>query len=163
HEAAPGKRPAPMTASAAADTPVRRRTLPVVSAPRNEERVAVLDFDHDENYEGLEVHRESAFSAWIPVQRGCNYRCTYCIVPYVRGSEKNRAPERILDEVRSLVPRGITEVTLLGQTVNSWEHGDWKFPELLRAVARVDGIRRVRFTSPHPNDFTPELVEVMAT
>src|SRR5690606_11405894 len=100
HEAAPGKRPAPMTASAAPDTPVRRRTLPVVSAPRNEERVAVLDFDHDENYEGLEVHRESAFSAWIPVQRGCNYRCTYCIVPYVRGSEKNRAPERILDEVR---------------------------------------------------------------
>jgi tRNA-2-methylthio-N6-dimethylallyladenosine synthase len=72
-------------------------------------------------------------------------------------------PERILDEIRGLAQRGITEVTLLGQTVNSWEHGEWRFPELLRAAARVEGIRRVRFTSPHPNDFTPALVDVMAS
>jgi tRNA-2-methylthio-N6-dimethylallyladenosine synthase len=96
------------------------------------------------------------------VQRGCNYRCTYCIVPYVRGDEKNRDPGRVLDEVRDIAGSGITEVTLLGQTVNSWNWGEWTFARLLREVARVDGIRRVRYTSPHPNDLTPELIEVMA-
>jgi tRNA-2-methylthio-N6-dimethylallyladenosine synthase len=128
-----------------------------------EDRLAVLEFRGEENYEGLEIRRASSITAWVPVQRGCNYRCTYCIVPYVRGSEKNRSLEHVLDEVRGVADQGITEVTLLGQTVNSWEHGERRFPDLLRAVARVDGIRRVRFTSPHPNDVTPELVEVMAT
>jgi tRNA-2-methylthio-N6-dimethylallyladenosine synthase len=98
----------------------------------------------------------------VPVQRGCNYRCTYCIVPYVRGSEKNREPAHILAEIRDIAEQGIPEVVLLGQTVNSYEHGDWNFARLLREVARVAGIRRVRFTSPHPNDFTYQLVEVMA-
>src|SRR5690606_18519160 len=97
------------------------------------------------------------------VQRGCDHRCTYCIVPYTRGPEKNRDPQAILDEVRGIAAQGITEVVLLGQTVNSYSHGEWSFPRLLRAVAHVDGIRRVRFTSPHPNDVTPELIEVMAT
>jgi tRNA-2-methylthio-N6-dimethylallyladenosine synthase len=157
-----------ITRAPTSGTDSERRALPVlpveaVAAPRADDRVAVLDFREDENYEGLEIRRASGITAWVPVQRGCNYRCTYCIVPYVRGSEKNRAAPQIIDEVRGLAQRGITEVTLLGQTVNSWEHGAWRFPELLRAVARVDGIRRVRFTSPHPNDFTPALVEVMAT
>jgi tRNA-2-methylthio-N6-dimethylallyladenosine synthase len=125
-------------------------------------RLAVLELTADENYEGLAALRSSTISAWIPIQRGCNHRCTFCIVPYVRGAEKNRAPERVLAEVREVAARGITEVTLLGQTVNSWSYGDWRFPQLLRAVARIDGIRRVRFTSPHPNDVTPELIEVMA-
>ena len=122
----------------------------------------MLDLNLGENYAGLEQKRADGPSAWIPIQRGCDHRCTYCIVPYVRGPEKNRDAEGILDEVRGLAERGVSEVTLLGQTVNSYVHGDWSFPELLRAVARVDGIRRVRFTSPHPNDVTPELVEVMA-
>jgi tRNA-2-methylthio-N6-dimethylallyladenosine synthase len=138
----------------------RRGVLPVLDASR--ERLAVLELAADENYEGLEVRRTSRISAWVPIQRGCNHRCTFCIVPYVRGSEKNRDPENILAEVRSVAGQGITEVVLLGQTVNSWWHGDWQFPALLRAVARVDGIRRVRFTSPHPNDVTSELVAVMA-
>lgn len=125
--------------------------------------LTVLDFDPHENYEGVAPRRVSSVSAWVTVQRGCNYRCTYCIVPYVRGDEKNRHPDEILGEVRQLAGQGVAEVTLLGQTVNSYEHGDWDFPRLLRAVAAVDGIRRVRFTSPHPNDFTPALVEVMAT
>lgn len=128
-------------------------------APRG---LTVLGFDPFENYEGVTARRTSAVSAWVPIQRGCNYRCTYCIVPYVRGDEKNRDPQAILDEVRALAQDGVPEVTLLGQTVNSYEHGGWTFPRLLREVARVDGIRRVRFTSPHPNDFTRELVEVMA-
>jgi tRNA-2-methylthio-N6-dimethylallyladenosine synthase len=124
--------------------------------------LTVLGFDPHENYEGIEARRISSVSAWVPIQRGGNYRCTYCIVPYVRGDEKNRDPGQILDEVGRLAQEGVPEVTLLGQTVNSYEHGDWDFPRLLRAVARVDGIRRVRFTSPHPNDFTRALVEVMA-
>ncbi len=138
-------------------------SLPVLGAPKRKGGgLTVLDFDPFENYEGVEARRTSGVSAWIPVQRGCNYRCTYCIVPYVRGDEKNRDPAEILAEVRALATEGVPEVTLLGQTVNSYGHGDWNFPRLLRAVAHVEGIRRVRFTSPHPNDFTRELVQVMA-
>ena len=129
-------------------------------APRN--RLSVLDLSLDENYRGLEQRRRSTVTAWIPIQRGCNHRCTFCIVPYVRGSEKNRDPEEVLAETRQAVRGGITEVTLLGQTVNSYQWGDWSFARLLEGVARVPGIRRVRFTSPHPNDVTAELVEVMA-
>jgi tRNA-2-methylthio-N6-dimethylallyladenosine synthase len=152
---------AALRAPAAAPKPAARSfALPVVGAPAK--GLTVLDFDPFENYEGVTARRTSAISAWVPIQRGCNYRCTYCIVPYVRGDEKNRDPEQILAEVRALAADGVPEVTLLGQTVNSYEHGDWDFPRLLRAVARVDGIRRVRFTSPHPNDFTRALVEVMA-
>ncbi len=161
--------PAPATSSSSAPGRRALRALPVLGAgsgadaPRTGDgRLAVLDFEASENYEGIEVRRGSKVSAWVPIQRGCDHRCTYCIVPYVRGPEKNRAPEQILAEVRDIVAQGIPEVVLLGQTVNSYRHGDWDFPRLLRAVARVDGIRRVRFTSPHPNDVTPELVEVMA-
>jgi tRNA-2-methylthio-N6-dimethylallyladenosine synthase len=142
----------------------RGRELPVLqAAPARDVRATVLELEAHENYEGLEVRRRGAINAWVPIQRGCNYRCTYCIVPYVRGSEKNRAPGRVLEEVRSIAAGGISEVTLLGQTVNSYAHGDWDFARLLGEVARVDGIRRVRFTSPHPNDVTPALIEVMAT
>ncbi len=148
-----------------AAAPAVRRTfdLPVMGSTTSASRgLSVLGFDPHENYEGVAARRTSAVSAWVPIQRGCNYRCTYCIVPYVRGDEKNRDPEQVLAEVRALAEQGVPEVTLLGQTVNSYEHGDWDFPRLLRAVAQVDGIRRVRFTSPHPNDFTRALVEVMA-
>jgi tRNA-2-methylthio-N6-dimethylallyladenosine synthase len=124
--------------------------------------LAVLDFDPYENYEGIVPRRTSRVAAWVPIQRGCNYRCTYCIVPYTRGDEKNRTPVEVLSEVAQLVASGVSDITLLGQTVNSYESGDWDFPRLLRAVARVDGVRRVRFTSAHPNDFTRELVAVMA-
>lgn len=126
-------------------------------------RLSVLSLDPAENYEGLEQRRTSSVAAWIPIQRGCDHRCTFCIVPYVRGPEKNRAPHDVLDEVRRIADGGTTEITLLGQTVNSWNADGWAFPRLLREVARVPGIRRVRFTSPHPNDVGPELVEVMAT
>jgi tRNA-2-methylthio-N6-dimethylallyladenosine synthase len=152
--------PAKLAELRPAAAPETRRSLPTIGAgPKG---LTVLGFDPFENYEGVTARRTSAVSAWVPIQRGCNYRCTYCIVPYVRGDEKNRDPSAILAEVRALAEDGVPEVTLLGQTVNSYEHGDWDFPRLLREVARVDGIRRVRFTSPHPNDFTRALVEVMA-
>lgn len=131
------------------------------SAKRRGPQLAVLDLDLGENYEGLEQRRTSNISAWLPIQRGCDHRCTFCIVPYVRGPEKNRDPAEILQEVGAIAAGGVTQVTLLGQTVNSYTAGDWDFPRLLRAVARTPGIRRVRFQSPHPNDVTPELVEVM--
>ena len=126
-------------------------------------QLAVLDLSLGENYQGLEQRRTEGPTAWVPIQRGCNHRCTFCIVPYVRGPEKNRNPLEILNEVRDLTSRGVTEVTLLGQTVNSYTSMGVGFPDLLSEVAQIDGIRRVRFTSPHPNDVTPELVEVMAT
>ena len=126
-------------------------------------QLAVLQLDMDENYQGLEQRRADGPSAWVPVQRGCDHRCTYCIVPYVRGGEKNRSATEVLAEIRSLADQGVTEITLLGQTVNSYVWQDVPFPELLRRVARVDGIRRVRFTSPHPRDVNEELLDVMAT
>jgi tRNA-2-methylthio-N6-dimethylallyladenosine synthase len=136
--------------------------VPGTPSRRTSKSLTVLTLDATENYEGLELRRRSEVSAWIPIQRGCNHRCTFCIVPYVRGPEKNRKPGAVLEEVRGVVESGFTEVTLLGQTVNSYRFGDWDFPRLLREVARVPGLRRVRFTSPHPNDVTPDLVETMA-
>lgn len=139
--------------------------VPLVERPRGRKRgpqLAVLQLDMDENYQGLEQRRTDGPTAWVPIQRGCDHRCTYCIVPYVRGGEKNRSAVEIITEVRGLAETGVSEVTLLGQTVNSYVWEDVSFPHLLRRVARVDGIRRVRYTSPHPNDVTPELVAAMA-
>jgi tRNA-2-methylthio-N6-dimethylallyladenosine synthase len=129
---------------------------------KDRRQLTVLDLHPAENYEGLEQRRSEGPSAWVPIQRGCDHRCTFCIVPYVRGGEKNRSAGEVLEEVERLASRGVTEITLLGQTVNSYRWEAVGFPELLRRVARVPGVRRVRFTSPHPNDVTPELVETMA-
>jgi tRNA-2-methylthio-N6-dimethylallyladenosine synthase len=139
-----------------------RKILPSRSAKRRGPQLAVLDLHLGENYEGLEQRRSSRISAWVPVQRGCDHRCTFCIVPYVRGPEKNRRPAEVLREIEEIAESGLTEVTLLGQTVNSYEAEGQSFPDLLRSVSRVPGIRRVRFTSPHPNDVTTDLLDVMA-
>jgi tRNA-2-methylthio-N6-dimethylallyladenosine synthase len=147
---APGQREA-SSESVSAGRPSKRRA-----------QLAVLELDPRENYQGLEQRRTSGVSAWVPIQRGCDHRCTFCIVPYVRGPEKNRDPAEVIDEIRGIVEGGVSEVTLLGQTVNSYEASGWSFARLLREVARVPGIRRVRFTSPPPNDVTEELVETMA-
>jgi tRNA-2-methylthio-N6-dimethylallyladenosine synthase len=139
-----------------------RKIRPSRSAKRRGPQLVVLDLDLGENYEGLEQRRSSRISAWVPVQRGCDHRCTFCIVPYVRGPEKNRRPVEVLREIEEIADSGRTEVTLLGQTVNSYQAEGQSFPDLLRSVARVPGIRRVRFTSPHPNDVTTDLLDVMA-
>ena len=138
------------------------KSMPSRSSKKRGPQLAVLDLDVGENYEGLVQRRTSPVSAWVPIQRGCDHKCTFCIVPYVRGPEKNRKSSDILNEVREIAEAGRTEVTLLGQTANSYESDGVFFHELLRSVARIDGIRRVRFTSPHPNDVTPELLRVMA-
>jgi tRNA-2-methylthio-N6-dimethylallyladenosine synthase len=100
--------------------------------------------------------------AWIPVQRGCDYRCTYCIVPTTRGPERSRRLADVVREAEQVVADGMSEVVLLGQTVNSYHDGSYDFADLLRAVGAVPGVRRLRFTSPHPNDFTDRVIAAMA-
>ena len=115
----------------------------------------------------LPMHRERRFQAWVQVSMGCNSVCSYCIVPAVRGREVSRRPGEILAEVTRLAGEGVREITLLGQNVNSWGRDllpDLKteFGELLRACDTVDGIDRIRFTSPHPKDFRREVIAAMA-
>src|SRR3954452_22545648 len=113
----------------------------------------------------LPPRRDSAYAAWVSVSVGCNNTCTFCIVPSLRGKERDRRPGEILREVETLVADGVLEVTLLGQNVNSYgvEFGDTRaFGKLLRACGNVDGLERVRFTSPHPRDFTDDVIEAMA-
>jgi tRNA-2-methylthio-N6-dimethylallyladenosine synthase len=113
----------------------------------------------------LPARRESPYSAWVAISVGCNNTCTFCIVPSLRGKEKDRRPGDILGEIRALVADGVLEVTLLGQNVNSYgaEFGDRSaFGELLRGCGEIEGLERVRFTSPHPRDFTDDVVDAMA-
>jgi tRNA-2-methylthio-N6-dimethylallyladenosine synthase len=126
------------------------------------ERVVHDRFNRSENYEDLEPYRIERCAAWVTIMRGCDKFCSYCIVPFTRGREKCRSPEGILGEIRRAVEDGAKEVTLLGQNVNSYRFGDWDFPDLLAAVARVDGLQRVRFTTSHPWDFTQRLVDTVA-
>ncbi|MFY1633163.1 tRNA (N6-isopentenyl adenosine(37)-C2)-methylthiotransferase MiaB [Solwaraspora sp. WMMB335] len=113
----------------------------------------------------LPARRESTYAGWVSISVGCNNTCTFCIVPSLRGREKDRRPGDVLAEVRALVAEGVLEVTLLGQNVNSYgvEFGDrFAFGKLLRACGEVDGLERVRFTSPHPKDFTDDVIAAMA-
>ncbi|ONK10779.1 tRNA (N6-isopentenyl adenosine(37)-C2)-methylthiotransferase MiaB [Streptomyces sp. MP131-18] len=113
----------------------------------------------------LPTRRESAYAAWVAISVGCNNTCTFCIVPALRGKEKDRRPGDVLAEIEALVVEGVTEITLLGQNVNAYgsDIGDRQaFSKLLRACGRVEGLERVRFTSPHPRDFTDDVIEAMA-
>ena len=142
------------------------------SLPALLERARIQDEAQVEILESLEVfpstlptRRESAYAAWVSVSVGCNNTCTFCIVPSLRGTEKDRRPGDVLAEVRALVGEGVLEVTLLGQNVNSYgvEFGDREaFSKLLRACGEIDGLERVRFTSPHPRDFTDDVIAAMA-
>jgi tRNA-2-methylthio-N6-dimethylallyladenosine synthase len=139
------------------------RALPqLVADARRGEKSFSTTFDLEEHYEDFKPKRFDKVKAWIPVQRGCDYRCTYCIVPYTRGAERSRALAEVVREAREIVESGMTEVVLLGQTVNSYNDGTHDFADLLRAVGAVDGVRRLRFTSPHPNDFSDRVIEAMA-
>jgi len=139
------------------------RGLPeLIARARGGERAADTTFKNWEHYEDVPPVRETATSAYVTVQRGCDYRCTFCIVPMTRGPERSRKLTDVVREVTDLARTGTTEVTLLGQTVNSYYDGTHDFAELLRAVGAVEGIRRVRFTSPYPTDFTDGVVRAMA-
>ena len=136
------------------------------------ERARIAEESQVEILESLDVfpstlptRRESPYSAWVSVSVGCNNTCTFCIVPALRGREKDRRSGDVLAEVEALVSEGVLEVTLLGQNVNSYgvEFGDrYAFSKLLRACGAIEGLERVRFTSPHPRDFTADVIEAMA-
>jgi len=142
------------------------------SLPALLERARVQEEAQVEILESLEVFpstlptkRESAYAAWVSISVGCNNTCTFCIVPSLRGKEKDRRPGEILAEVEALVAEGVTEVTLLGQNVNAYgvEFGDRQaFSKLLRSCGEIEGLERVRFTSPHPAEFTDDVIEAMA-
>ena len=114
----------------------------------------------------LPARRFSAFSSWVSISVGCNNTCTFCIVPALRGIEKDRPMADVLNEVRALVDQGVIEITLLGQNVNAYGVGLGErgaFAKILKEVAAIDGLERLRFMSPHPRDFTDDVIEVMAT
>jgi tRNA-2-methylthio-N6-dimethylallyladenosine synthase len=140
------------------------RNLPeLIGLAQGGQRVNDTQFRSWEHYEDVPAVREKGPTAFVTVQRGCDYRCTFCIVPQTRGPERSRKLDDVVREVAVLVEQGTSEVTLLGQTVNSYHDGTHDFADLLRAVGGVDGLRRLRFTSPYPTDFTARVIEAMAT
>lgn len=148
-------------------------SLPVLLERARHQRVAQVEIAEalQEFPSALPAARESAYAAWVSISVGCNNTCTFCIVPALRGKEVDRRPGEILAEVQTLVDQGVLEVTLLGQNVNAYgvSYADPTIPrnrgafaELLRACGTIDGLERVRFTSPHPAEFTDDVIEAMA-
>ena len=116
-----------------------------------------------EVYENLFPKRGDTFNAWVSIMRGCNKFCSFCIVPFTRGRERSRSVESIVEEVKKAVEKGFIEITLLGQNVNSYKVEGKSFSDLLLAVSEIEGVKRIRYTSPHPQDINVELLEVMAS
>src|SRR5579871_6450907 len=139
------------------------RRLPALLATDDPDPHAGLRLDPDESYADLPVARAAGVRAWVTVMRGCDRFCAFCVVPYVRGRERSVAPDAVVGECAELAARGVKEVVLLGQTVNAYRYGEVGFGRLLRMVAALDGIERIRFTSPHPCDMTDSVIEAMAT
>jgi len=135
----------------------------LAQAAAGEERLIDADLSEYETYEGIAPSRISGVNAWVAVMRGCDNFCTFCVVPYTRGRERSRSPEGIVAEVRRLCALGHPQVTLLGQNVNSYRHGNFDFARLILEVADVPGIRRVRFTSPHPKAFPTRLLSAVGS
>ncbi|MGH7168641.1 MAG: tRNA (N6-isopentenyl adenosine(37)-C2)-methylthiotransferase MiaB [Nitrospiraceae bacterium] len=121
-----------------------------------------VELSEYETYDDILPERAEGVNAWIAVMRGCDNFCTFCVVPYTRGRERSRDPYGIIREAEHVASRGYKQVTLLGQNVNSYCSGDWDFARLITAVADLPGIERVRFTSPHPKDFPPALLDAVA-
>ena len=129
---------------------------------KNKKVKDVIDID-GEIYEGLPVKRSSNKQASVIIMYGCNNFCSYCIVPYVRGRERSRKPEDILNEIKELAKEGYREITLLGQNVNSYKGGEnYNFANLLEDVDKIEGIEVIRFVSPHPKDFTDDVIDVIS-
>jgi tRNA-2-methylthio-N6-dimethylallyladenosine synthase len=139
-----------------------RRLPEMLGAERFDPAIDVR-LDRGETYGDIAPEYAEGVRAYVTAMRGCDKFCAFCVVPYVRGRERSVAPDDILREVRKLAASGVREIVLLGQTVNAYRHGETGFAALLRHVAAVDGIERIRFTSPHPSDMTPELIETMAS
>lgn len=137
----------------------------VYNAVTTGKRLIERGTDDGKIYEGLPIHRDGSFKGWLPIMYGCDNFCTYCIVPYVRGRERSRKPEDVINEARAMVQAGFKDITLLGQNVNSYGKGleeKTDFATLLRSVAEIEGGFQVRFMTSHPKDCSKELIDVMA-
>ncbi len=121
-----------------------------------------LTLSEFETYSDVFPTREGGVNAWLAVMRGCDNFCTFCVVPYTRGRERSRDPLNIVEEVKKLADKGFKQITLLGQNVNSYQYEKYDFADLIEMSAKVDGIERIRFTSPHPKDFPEKLLYLMA-
>lgn len=126
------------------------------------EKDAYLKLSEYETYSDIFPRPEGTINAWIAVMRGCDNFCTFCVVPYTRGRERSRDPFNVKEEVDRLASQGFQQITLLGQNVNSYRYQDHDFADLVDIVSEVEGIRRIRFTSPHPKDFPIRLLETVA-
>jgi len=139
------------------------RRLPKILMRHQTDEKSIVDtkLSKYEVYDDLFPHRKDGINAWVTIMRGCDKFCTFCIVPFTRGRERSRSVSGITREVSKAVNQGFSEITLLGQNVNSYDFEGIKFPELLRSVAEIPGVQRIRYTSPHPQDINEELLEVI--
>ena len=139
------------------------RKLPVLLDRNTENTNNTVDtkLSRFEVYDNLFPSRQDGINAWISIMRGCDKFCTFCVVPFTRGRERSRSMASIVNEVQKAIADGYVEITLLGQNVNSYHHDGRKFQHLLQAVAEIPGVQRLRYTSPHPQDMTNELIHVM--
>ncbi|MEE8341306.1 MAG: tRNA (N6-isopentenyl adenosine(37)-C2)-methylthiotransferase MiaB, partial [Candidatus Neomarinimicrobiota bacterium] len=140
------------------------RKLPVILNNRLREQNHIVDtkLSRFEVYDGLFPSRKEGINAWVSIMRGCDKFCTFCIVPFTRGRERSRSPKSIIKEVEQAIKNGFVEITLLGQNVNSYKSNNVDFTDLLRKIADIPGLLRLRYTSPHPSDVNEKLLEVMA-
>ncbi|MCH7761555.1 tRNA (N6-isopentenyl adenosine(37)-C2)-methylthiotransferase MiaB [candidate division TA06 bacterium] len=138
------------------------RRLPELIGQSGDKPYLDLRLDRTELYEEIDPVRKEGVNAWVTIMRGCDKFCTFCIVPYVRGRERCVPPDEILRQVRNLAEEGYKEVTFLGQTVNAYRYNGTDFADLLHLVSGVEGIERIRFTSPHPSDFSEKDIETIA-
>ena len=139
------------------------RKLPVLLDRNTENTKNTVDtkLSRFEVYDNLFPSRQDGINAWVSIMRGCDKFCTFCVVPFTRGRERSRSMASIVNEVKKAIADGYVEITLLGQNVNSYQHDGRKFQHLLQAVAEIPGVQRLRYTSPHPQDMTNELIHVM--
>jgi len=140
------------------------RKLPELLNRKEEDNDSLVDttLSRFEVYDDLFPSRKEGINAWISIMRGCDKFCTFCIVPFTRGRERSRSIEGIVAEATQAVQDGFPEITLLGQNVNSYRHEEQEFHHLLESVAQIPGLKRIRYTSPHPQDMTDELLDTMA-
>ena len=130
---------------------------------KNNKSIVDTKLSRYEVYENLFPSRGDTFNAWVSIMRGCDKFCSFCIVPFTRGRERSRSVVSVVEEVKKAVDQGFVEITLLGQNVNSYNYEGKSFSDLLLAVSNISGVKRIRYTSPHPQDINVELLEVMAS
>jgi tRNA-2-methylthio-N6-dimethylallyladenosine synthase len=138
------------------------RRLPEMLGRAEFDPIVDVRLDRNETYAGLGSDHSEGPRAYVTVMRGCDRFCAFCVVPYVRGRERSVEPQALVRECGELAARGVKEIVLLGQTVNAYRHDDVDFGRLLRMIGAIDGIERIRFTSPHPCDMTPSVIDAMA-